>query len=144
MGSELESSVAAVLKADGSVAGTAFLFRKEEDFCYWFTCQHVVSNLAKLQLGLNFSDDAAPERIETEYVVERSRPEADVAVLKTKTNERLQLYEALQMGDLPLKPNETEAVTSIGFTPRNVKNFISGQVFSATLSYGQKPKFFIH
>jgi hypothetical protein len=140
----LENSVAALLKADGGVAGTAFLFRKEEDFCYWFTCHHVISGLEKLRLGLHFSDDKMPEVLEAEYVAEYSNPDKDVAVLKTKLEESLNAREPLLMGNVSLIPNQTLDVTSIGFTPRNIKNFISGQIFSAKLTYGQEPQFFIH
>lgn len=142
----LEQSVAAVLNDQGGVAGTAFLFRREEGGCYWFTCHHVIAELGSLRLGINFKGGIAGNIIKADYIAVSSAPQRDIAVLKTAPDAALKLFAPLPMGDARVGStyNETEQATGIGFTPSNVKNFQNGRDFAATLRRGQAPQVVVH
>jgi hypothetical protein len=142
MEDQLINSVAAVLKDDGSIAGTAFLFRRGEAFCFWLTCHHVVADLSCLRLAFGHGDPENPLVKEAVYLKEYSRPDKDIAVLQTPTYPELQGFIPLPMGGAPLDTYqfEMEAI-GIGFAPNNLKNYPEGQVYKAAMRRGQKGAF---
>jgi hypothetical protein len=136
---DLENSVAAVLSDDDKVAGTAFLFRKDDAFCYWFTCHHVIADLAALRLGLGFEDRKPKAIVAADYVVAHSAADQDVAVLKTPSGASLAAYVPLPMGRVRVGETENLPSRGIGFTPKNTTTFPGGQAYPGTLSRGQEP-----
>lgn len=142
----VEHTVAAVLDGGGGVAGTAFLFRREEGGCYWFTCHHVIAELESLRLGINFKSAVAGNVIEAEYVAAASATTKDIAVLRTDSAAALAEFAPLPMGDALVGAafSETAQATGIGFTPSNVKGFQNGRDFTMTLRRGQAPELVVH
>jgi hypothetical protein len=134
---EIENSVAAVLNDAGEVAGTAFLFRKDLDCCYWFTCHHVIANLAAIRLALGFEDGKPVTDVPADYVLEGSAPNQDVAVLKTLAAPALADYVPLPMGRVHLSDTEKRASRGIGFSLGNTTSYPDGQGYLGMLAKAQ-------
>lgn len=137
----LEKSVAPIVSGDGSIKGSAFLFRKEKGTCFWFTCHHVIAPLEALQIGERHEGSNGLKAVKVEYIEEESNPEKDIAVLRSDEGS-FRSFLPLPMGDVgPHLKNSPFEVTGIAFSPGQMQNFVSGRIFHATLTQGQEIEF---
>lgn len=93
----MRKMVIPILKDDGSLSGTAFLFKKDNEFCYWLTCHHVVATLEEIRV-LPFSEKTTDTpAIIAIYEENLSNPKKDIAVIKTEST-GFSKYKPVKMG----------------------------------------------
>ena len=140
---DISKSIVLVVKDNGSPAGTAFLFRNEEQFSYLLTCHHVISQIANIKVKID------GDLFEATYQEKYSDPFKDVAVIKIELSPLLKCN-VIKMGKVysninTCKHDKNEGSGFIhGFPGGKIDNYPNGMQIKLGYSIGNNENIEIH